>query len=328
MISIRFLLDAKASPNDGSLHHAARTVNSEAINLLLKHGHDPNYPLPRLDGRPPLFELVFQSPLHLQTTHEPPAVKEKKMKLAIKALIDGGALTNARLPRAGNRSLLHHALDSPNPCLTTKALLDAGEYKNINAEFNIFSDQGFNFSPTKYVEKGASRGDKTQSPNLIQILKGFQAEDKLWKDHGPQPPDFCGAPKDLAVMETKRREVERARIEQEETINQRMKFQRRDLALEAEKEQAIMVLEERKFRMKQIQDQTLHEAAMKKEKDKLAIKEAETAMQMRRVRDENDNEVRLIQANKGLVAEQRLLMDSAVAARGFGIAGGDRKSVV
>jgi hypothetical protein len=62
MTSMQALLDASASANDGSLHDAARMANADAIKLLLTHGHDPNFPCVRFDGRPPLFELCLQWP--------------------------------------------------------------------------------------------------------------------------------------------------------------------------------------------------------------------------------------------------------------------------
>jgi ankyrin repeat protein len=68
MTSMQALLDAFASANDGSLHDAARMVNADAIKLLLKHGHDPNIPCVRFDGRTPLFELCLQAPEYLKQT--------------------------------------------------------------------------------------------------------------------------------------------------------------------------------------------------------------------------------------------------------------------
>ena len=128
MRSMQTLLAASASPNDGSLHDAARMANADAINLLLKHGHDPNFLCVRFDRRPPLFELCLHAPDHLKRTQATNQQKEKMLKMAIKALIAGKAFTEDRLPQAGYRSLLFHALDSSNPYLMTKAfLVSSGE---------------------------------------------------------------------------------------------------------------------------------------------------------------------------------------------------------
>lgn len=131
MTSMQALLDASVCANDGSLHDAARMVNADAIKLLLKHGHDPNSPCVRFDGRPPLFELCLQAPEHLKQTQATTQQKGMLAKKAIEALISGEAFTEDRLPQAGNRSLLLHALDSSNPHLMTKALL-------VGAENNFF----------------------------------------------------------------------------------------------------------------------------------------------------------------------------------------------
>jgi hypothetical protein len=129
MTSMQALLNASASANDGSLHDAARMVNADAIKLLLEHGHDPNYPCVRFDGRPALFELCLQAPEYLKQTQTTTQQKEKLAKKAIQALISGEAFTTDCLPQAGNRSLLFHALDSSNPYLMTKAFLVGAEEK-------------------------------------------------------------------------------------------------------------------------------------------------------------------------------------------------------
>ena len=121
--SMQALLDASASANDGSLHDAARMANADAIKLLLTHGHDPNFPCVRFDGRPPLFELCLNTPEHLKRTQATTQEKEKMVKKAIETLIGGKAFTQDQLPQAGQRSLLFHALDSSNPYLMTKAFL-------------------------------------------------------------------------------------------------------------------------------------------------------------------------------------------------------------
>lgn len=137
MASMQALLEASAGANDGSLHDAARMVNADAINLLLKHGHDPNFPCVRFGGRPPLFELCLHAPEHLKQTQATTQQKEKLAKKAIEALISSDAFTKDRLPQAGNRSLLFHALDSSNPHLMTKAFL-VGAEKNFRSLFCIF----------------------------------------------------------------------------------------------------------------------------------------------------------------------------------------------
>jgi hypothetical protein len=125
--SMQALLAASASANDGSLHDAARMANADAIKLLLTHGHDPNFPCVRFEGRPPLFELCLNGPAHLKRIQATTQEKEQMVEKAIQALISGGAFTQDQLPQAGQRSLLFHALDSSNPYLMTKAFLVGAE---------------------------------------------------------------------------------------------------------------------------------------------------------------------------------------------------------
>jgi len=172
--SMEALLAAKALSNDGSLHDAARMVNADAIKLLLDNGHDPNFPCPRFEGRPPLFELCFQAPAYLLKTQWTTQQKENLVKKAIETLIKGGALTKDRLPQAGNRSVLMHALHSANPHMITRAFLECGQFKYINRDFNLFMDGEYTYSPTKYVEKGKCRGHNSQSQSLIKLLKGCE----------------------------------------------------------------------------------------------------------------------------------------------------------
>lgn len=184
--SMQVLIAANAQSNDGSLHEAARMVNTDAIKLLLDKGHDANHPCPRFEGRPPLFELCFQAPTHLLKTQMTTPQKITAAKRAIECLIKGGALTKDRLRQAGNRSLLMHALDSANPHMMTRAFLECGQFKHIDQPFNLFMDGEFTYSPTKYVEKGKCRGDNSQSQSLITILKEFNAQDRYWNIDGPQ----------------------------------------------------------------------------------------------------------------------------------------------
>ena len=66
-------------------------------------------------------------------------------------------MTKDRLPQAGNRSVLMHALDSANPHMMTRAFLECGQFKYINRDFNLFMDGEYTYSPTKYVEKARIR---------------------------------------------------------------------------------------------------------------------------------------------------------------------------
>ncbi|KAG0650159.1 Skeletal muscle ankyrin repeat [Hyphodiscus hymeniophilus] len=318
------LLAAKALSNDGSLHDAARMVDTDSIKLLLVNGHDPKYPCPRFEGRPPLFELCLQAPTYLLKTQWTAQQKEVLAKKAIDALIKGGALTKDRLPQAGNRSLLLHALDSANPHMMTKAFLECGQFKYINRDFNLFMDGEYTYSPTKYVEKGKCRGDSSQFQSLIKLLKDFKAEDRYWKINGPQPPDMVNPPEHIAYAEEERKEVERRKRAEEEEIRREIEKQqrelaaaRRKLALEQEAEQAKLDREYRAFQLRQAQEAKLHAAAVAKENDRLRIQEARNshalkqAASMSKLRNDED-EARHRRSMK-LIGEKKMLAQSQEA---------------
>lgn len=279
--NMQALLDAGASSNDGSLHEAARMVNCDAIKLLLEHGHDPNFPAVHLDGRPPLFELCFQAPSYLHQSQAPAQQKEKQAKKAIQALISGGAFTDGQLPQAGYRSILLHALDSSNPHMITKAFLESGQFKDINKDYNLFSDGTFTYSPTKYVEKGKCRGNNTQTQSLVKLLSTFSATPRFWKNTGPQPQDMVNPPPEIAKAEEARKAAEKQKRREEELLRLRiqaqqeeLETQRRKLALEQEAEQAKQQRLDLVFRQQQAHAQKLHAAEIAKENDKLRIREA------------------------------------------------------
>jgi len=60
--SMSVLLQAGAELDDDSLHTAARMLHTDAINLLMDNGHDPNKPSAKLQGRSPLAELCLTAP--------------------------------------------------------------------------------------------------------------------------------------------------------------------------------------------------------------------------------------------------------------------------
>lgn len=282
--SMQALLTAKALSNDGSLHEAARMVNADAITLLLENGHDPNFPCPRFQGRPPLFELCFEAPAHLLRTQMTTPQKITAAKKAIECLIRGGALTKDRLPQAGNRSILMHALDSVNPTMMTKAFLECGQFKYINRDFNLFMDGEYTYSATKYVEKGKCRGDNSQAQSLITMLKVFNAQDRYWKIDGPQPPDMINPPEHIARAEQARQDAARRKREEEEERRREIDKEQRELAaarkklaMEQEAENAKLERERRAFELRQAHDAKLHAAAIAKENDRLKIQEARNA---------------------------------------------------
>ncbi|KAL2072220.1 hypothetical protein VTL71DRAFT_11563 [Oculimacula yallundae] len=277
IIIMQALLAAKPLSNDGSLHEAARTVNAEAIELLLGKGHDPNFPCPRFEGRPPLFELCLKAPEYLLKSQLTTEQKSTAVRKAIECLVNGKALTKDRLPRAGNRSLLMHAIDSSSPSMMVRALLQCGQFKYINDRFNLFMDGEYTYSLTKYVEKGKSRGDNSQAQSLIILLKDFGAKDRYWKIDGPQPPDMIDPPEDIAIAEQQRSDAEKRKREEEEERRREVEKRHRELVAE----QAKMDRENREFLLRQARDAKLHQATIAKENDRIKVQEARNSLALK-----------------------------------------------
>lgn len=319
--TMKVLLAAKALANDGSLHEAAQSVNVEAIQLLLTNGHDPNFPSLRFGGRPALFELCYQGPSYLLTRQMTVQQKEKISRMAIEALIKGGALTKDRLPQAQNRSLLMHAMDSASPVMMTKAFLECGQFKYINRDFNLFMDGEYTYSATKYVEKGKCRGDNSQAESLIKFLKDSKAEDRYWKIDGAQPADMINPPKNILKAEEARKEAERLKRAEEEAIRREndkqereLKAARRKMALEQEAENAKLEIADRAFKIKQAQEAKAHAAFVAKQNDQQRLREQKSSYELRQatsmsqLRDKEDSAKH--NRSMKLVGEKRMLAQS------------------
>jgi hypothetical protein len=207
------LLEANPEPNDGTLHDAARNLDSNAIKLLVSHGHDPNRPSPRHNGRSPLAELCYQAPSFAQCS------SGGEMKKAIKALIKGGARIDIKTVTNDDfeRSLLLLALDRQKPHTMAEAFLDCDQWKHINDEFNLYTNGEYTFSPIMYVKKGIWKGAEQHRQNVLNLLKLYQARPQFWKNEGEQPHDMIGAPDHIVQAQNERKaEIEASKRRQDE----------------------------------------------------------------------------------------------------------------
>ena len=167
LASMDALLAAKAETNDGTLHDAAHCLDLKAIQLLICHEHDPDFPSIRHDGRGALAELCYRAPLHAQRC------ADSEVKKCIKTLIEGGARDDIHTVTDDDlgRSLLHLSLDSSKPYLMTKAFLESGQYKHVNDDFNLYNDGEYTYSPISYVEKDRWKGQEQDRQSVLNLLK-------------------------------------------------------------------------------------------------------------------------------------------------------------
>ncbi|KAI0206368.1 hypothetical protein F4808DRAFT_117339 [Astrocystis sublimbata] len=204
------LLAAGAPKNDGSLHNAARELNMQAMRVLVEFGHDPDFPSPLHDGRSALAELC----LHASDSVEITASREKAMERAVDFLLQSG--TDVTIQSEGKSALLL-ALESADPTTTTKIVLRAALWKEINKSFNQYNDGEFTYSPTMYVKKVLANSDN--ATELVRLLRANRCADVYYKNLGPQPDDSVGMPPHIQLEEEQRQaRLDRLRLADENHV--------------------------------------------------------------------------------------------------------------
>lgn len=250
------LLAAEAETNDGTLHDAARCLAWGVIDLLISHHHDPNSPSLRHSGRAAMAELCFQAPSYV------PNCTATEIKKSIKALLKGNARTDTQTVMEDGLewSPIHFALGSSQPYMMVKAYLECGQYEHVN---DLFNDGEYTYSPIMYVEKGLWGGQDQHRQSVLNLLKTMQGRRRYWKNKGPQPPDFVGAPKDIVQAEDLR-QAELAQAEKQRQADlaerQRRQFEQQDrLRLKEEEAQAVIAIKQREHQIYQGLEQERHQ---------------------------------------------------------------------
>ena len=169
---MEYLLKYGADVDDGSLHDAARELRCDAIRVLIKHGHDPDFPSDRHGGRSVLSELCFKA------VDNNPSFED--LEEAVRCLIANGADIKQR--GLNGKTLFHYALDSSDPMTILRSLLKV-LWKVLNEDCYLFTDGQYTYSLTKYVEKGFSIGPAVQNQEVIRFSK------PSWRriGYGPTP---------------------------------------------------------------------------------------------------------------------------------------------
>jgi hypothetical protein len=324
LASMDALLAANADTNDGTLHDAARCLDLKAIEMLIIHGHDPDFPSIRHDGRGALAELCYRAPQHA------PRCTDSKVKKTIKALVDGGAQKDIHTITDDDlgRSLLHLALDSSKPYLMAKAFLESGQYKHVNDDFNLYNDGEFTYSPISYVEKGAWEGTEQNRQPVLNLLKKYQVRCRFWRNEGLQPPDMIGAPPDIVQAEKERKADLAEQQRRQAKLNERLRLKE----VEA---QAAIAIKEREHEIAKRHDQDRHQTKLSALQARLgadiAYKQSQANMENQRNAQQLENiraqkaiefktfsgmkaiEQRDRQQQLGLIQEKRRLVDSRTA---------------
>lgn len=301
-LAVTNLLEMGALADDGSLHFAARELQAQVVELLLKNGHDPDYRSPLCDGRTPLAELLYAAKANSQNHN---VVKE-----VMRLLERGGA--DIRTP-VSRKPLICWALDNKcNPVQMVEAVIGACRlYKELDAEYNFYRIGHFVYSPTMYVAMRQFEGPQECADELISLLKNRGAnKDVYYCDRGgPQPKDAQGMPEYIAIPEMTRR-ARLAMWEEEEKHLDRRRYiedeeRRRRRQIEDEEDERRQQKEERDF-------QRELEYGRRREAEKLRLMRETSAVNIANIEGAEAATQRGMRSRNDL---QRMLSESQAASR-------------
>ena len=325
-ISIVEALAPHALKNDGSLHEAARCLRFDVAAILVKHGHNPNFPSRLHSGRNALSELCLNG-------HVTVASQRSKLRQLIRLFLDNGAdpLFKAR----NEKSAIILALDNAYSTLDIlEALLETEIWENINDDKHMYRDpNGLWYSPLSYVDLIPSPSRAQIKQDLSDLLRDKACVPRFYSETALQPPNAQGIPPsiqrlvdlqkehDLAIRHEKERHEHIRSLE--ETSHRdaiRRKKEAQDLALSTQSaahdhaqalEQASHDAALRRVhdaeRMKRGEKVAWHNLIMEQEHDastrRLALKERDMAAETRAI----ENRKAELEHRAGV--ERRLLKD-------------------
>lgn len=225
---MELLHSAGARANDGSLQEAARESHFEIVEFLLASGHRADFPsslhASGTFGRTALEELcLFSAP-----TENHDEWRERTYQCIKRLLPKKGT----DVGKTGSKTMLHLALENASPLTITQVLLDfPAVWENLNLPVHRFRDNGYYYSPTKYVEHFCAGHDPQTRQALISLLKANKCEDRFYAHTVSQPADATGLPDEIALVVDKQN---RADHEHREAIKRQQDLSARKRALEAE----------------------------------------------------------------------------------------------
>jgi len=211
------------------LQEAARENHFEIVEFLLASGHRADFPsslhASGTFGRTALEELcLFSAP-----TENHGEWRERTYQCIKRLLPEKGT----DVGKTGSKTMLHLALENASPLTITQVLLDfPAVWENLNHPVHRFrDDNGYYYSPTKYVEHFCAGHDPQTSQALIALLKASKCEDRFYAHTVSQPADATGLPDEIALAVEKQN---RANHEHREAIKRQQDLSARKRALEAE----------------------------------------------------------------------------------------------
>jgi len=290
------VLAPHALKNDGSLHEAARCIQLDIVALLIKHGHNPNFPSRLHQGRHVLGELCLHA--HITT-----ASQRSKTRQIIRHCLDHGV--NPKFKARNEKSAVILALDNPYSAFDiTDALLETEVWEDLNDEAHLYRDpSGLWYSPLTYTQLIPSPSRTPIKQSLTSLLRDKGCKPAFYSETAVQPQGAIGIPApiqrlvdrqkehDLALRHDQERH-EHARTLQETThrdaLRRKREAQEHDLAAQTQAHTHIQALEQASHeasmhrvrsaeRMKRSERAASHKLVMEHEHDRQAIKDRENA---------------------------------------------------
>jgi hypothetical protein len=192
-------LSEHALKDDGSLHEAARCLQVENATIMIKQGHNPNFPSRLHGGRNALGELC----LHAEVTSGSQRTKARQL---VRLFLDNGA--NPKFKARNERSTVVLALDNAHsPLEVTDALLETEVWEGLNDEKHMYRDEkGLWYSPIKYVELVPFPSRARHMKELLELLRDKGCEPKYYSEHPEQPQGAIGMPAPIAKLADRQKE--------------------------------------------------------------------------------------------------------------------------
>ena len=185
-------LAANALKNDSSLHEAARCLQFDAANILIQHGHTPNFPSRLHEGRTPLGELC----LHAEAST---GQQRSRVRHLIRLLLDNGADPFSRARNEKSSIIL--ALDNAYGALEiTEALLETKVWETVNDERHMYHSSGLSYSPLSYVEHIPAPHRTAINTELAELLRDKGCKPRFYSSTANQPPGAIGIPAPIARL--------------------------------------------------------------------------------------------------------------------------------
>ncbi|KAF1977804.1 ankyrin [Bimuria novae-zelandiae CBS 107.79] len=261
-----------ALKNDGSLHEAARNLQLDGAAVLIKFGHDPNFPSRLHEGRNALGEFCLNAELSTST-------QLSRARRLLRFLLDNGARPNFKA--RNERSAVILALDNPHdPLKMTDTLLETEVWEQLNDESHMFCDaKGLWYSPISYVEHVPSPARAAQKQDLLDLFRDKGCSPKYYSSTEDQPPSAIGLPPSIARLVARQKEHRLSlRLAKEASDHARMLEETSHidaLRRQQENQDAALAAAAASAAHSQTLEQRQHDAAMHRVREAERMKRAE-----------------------------------------------------